>query len=59
MVNFKEERTLAVMQELSFFATAEDKSGTRAVESEPIIVDGINKNGKVIPIAVPYNETNK
>ena len=47
------ETTLFLMYDISFLVNAAERSGTNAVESEPIIVDGMYKNGMVIPIAVP------
>lgn len=52
--NTIEDCTLFSMCFVSFFASAVEISGTIAVASEPIIDDGIYKNGNAIPTATPY-----
>ena len=49
-----EEVMRLVICSLFFCATAVDKSGTRAIPSEPVKAEGIKRNGSVIPNAIPY-----
>ena len=53
IVNTMEEVILFFIWSVSCLTTALDRSGTSAIESEPVRADGMKIKGSVMPIAIP------